>query len=261
MKEDKVKEKQIQKELFERKKQERKEIFARTRLIHPCWIGERFGRLTIIDSFFDNGNTYWVCKCDCGNVVTKLARLVKVGSFVSCGCKSKDIVQNAYSKERLHSIWCGMKNRCLNKNNRNYHNYGGRGIKICREWKDSYLSFKEWAYNNGWSETCPKDMKYALSIERKDVNGDYEPSNCCFIEMRFQCLNKRPYNECNKKKTKKDLTIIKIGNEQKSLREWQEFYGISNNLLRYRNKILNLSIEESLTTPKYDKSVLYKAQR
>lgn len=259
VRQDKIIEKQKRNELLEREKQKKKEIFARTRLTHPCWIGEKFDRLTVIDTFFESGFTYWVCQCDCGSVITRKAKGVKFGHYRSCGCKSKDIARTSYSYERLHSIWCGMKDRCLNKNNNNYHNYGGRGITMCKEWKESYLNFRKWAYENGWTETTPLERKYALSIERKNVNGNYEPSNCCFIEMRLQCLNKRPYSECNKKRTKKDITIIKIGEEEKSLREWQEFYGISDNLLRYRTKVLNLSIEDSLKTPKHDTSVMYKA--
>lgn len=235
-----------------------KEQSSMKRLTHSCWIGEKFGRLTVIDSYFENGITYWVCQCDCGNIVTKMAKQVKYGTYVSCGCKSKEIKENAFSNERLYSIWGGIKNRCLNKNCGSYKNYGGRGIKICDEWKNSYLTFKEWAYKNGWTEEKAKEHKYALSIERINVNGNYEPSNCCFIELRLQNKNKRPYSELDKKITRKDKNIITINGIEKSQREWQDFYKISDSMLSYRVKVLGMTIKDAISTPKYDKTKMYK---
>lgn len=82
---------------------------------------------------------------------------------------------------RLYNIWKTMCQRCFNKNNAKYQNYGGRGISICEEWND-FLSFKEWAINNGYSEV--------LTIDRIDVNGNYEPSNCRWVTLEMQANNK-----------------------------------------------------------------------
>ena len=82
---------------------------------------------------------------------------------------------------RLYNIWKTMRQRCFNKNNVKYQNYGGRGISICEEWND-FLSFKEWAINNGYSEV--------LTIDRIDVNGNYEPSNCRWVTLEMQANNK-----------------------------------------------------------------------
>lgn len=230
--------------------------FKDSKLVSPIWVGQKFGRLTVIDTYVDSAKTYWICKCDCGNIVSKLAKLVKYGYSRSCGCLSKDILehrkQNAKTHERLYGIWQGMKDRCNNPNNTNYHNYGGRGITICEKWQKSYRDFRDWAYRNGWTEDIPDNHQDALSIERINVNGNYCPENCCFIPLRCQCLNKRPYNERNKIITKKDKNMITIGFETKSEREWQNFYGVSNAMLAYRIKKLGMPIEKALSEPKYE---------
>lgn len=248
--------------IVEKRKQEREKIkaqriaeledkkrrFRNTLLSSPIWLGQKFGRLTVIDLYAKDNKTYWVMKCDCGNIIERVAKLVKSGAFISCGCISKEISANAVSNERLYGIWSGMKDRCLNSNNPNYHNYGGRGIRICDEWRDSYKKFREWAYKNGWTEDIPEEHKFALSIERKDVNGNYEPSNCCFIPLYKQSENKRPYCERERIKTWKDREFLEIDGETKSYREWQEFYGFTDSALAYRKNVMKLKGSELFTT-------------
>lgn len=86
------------------------------------------------------------------------------------------------SKTRLCKIWYGIRKRIYYKKDKEYHNYGGRGIKLCAEWQN-YLSFKEWALNNGYKDN--------LTIERKNFNKDYCPENCTWIPMNQQGLNRR----------------------------------------------------------------------
>lgn len=236
----------------ERQIAEKKRRFKDSRLTSQIWIGQKFNRLTVIDSHVDSGKTYWVCECDCGNFVTKLAKNVKFGHVISCGCKSRETKGSAVTKERLYGIWQGMKCRCYYDKVETYKNYGGRGIKVCDEWKNSYPNFRDWAYNNGWTEEILENHQDSLSIERINVNGNYCPENCCFIPLNRQCLNKRPYSERNKIKTKKDRNMVTIGGETKSEREWQKFYGVSNAMLDYRVKKLGMTIENALSTPKHD---------
>ena len=237
--------------------EEKRKRFKDSRLTSPCWVGQKFGRLTVIDNCLIDGKTHWVLRCDCGNTVTKLAKFVKIGHYISCGCKSREISANAVYNERLYGIWNGMKDRCNNSNNPNYHNYGGRGISICRDWENDYRVFRKWAYENGWTEDMPEDHNDSLSIERINVNGNYEPSNCCFIPLREQSKNKRPYSECENKKTKKDFELIEINGKTKSLRDWQKFYNISDATMFYRKKVLKMSNLDALTTEKHDTGKLY----
>ena len=153
--------------------------------------GKRFGKLTVV-SFADMRGTrsYWNCICDCGN--EKIASLdhLKNGDIVSCGCVQKSTLPPSHKKHgmsntRLYTIWALMKYRCYNPSRKEYHNYGGRGIKVCDEWLHDSLSFFEWSYKNGYIEGA------GLTLDRIDVNGNYEPSNCRWVSRKTQCNNKR----------------------------------------------------------------------
>ncbi len=86
-------------------------------------------------------------------------------------------------KTRLHKIWASMKCRCLNPNHPTYKQYGSRGISIDPEWKSSYVVFRDWAKLNGYADD--------LELDRIDVNGNYEPTNCRWITHHEQTLNRR----------------------------------------------------------------------
>lgn len=120
------------------------------------------------------------------------------------------------SYDRLYKIHQGMKARCYKANNENYKNYGGRGISICDEWRKNYKVFKEWAINNGYRDD--------LTIDRIDVNGNYEPSNCRWITIREQQRNKRTNR------------LIEYKGEIKLLCEWAKIYGISAEAINDRIK-------------------------
>lgn len=157
-------------------------------------IGSRFGRLVVIETMSSHNKKHLLarCVCDCGNIKTiRLSRL-KSGDTKSCGCLRKEHMAKVSTRHglstvngketRLHRIWANMKDRCLLGSHFAYKNYGGRGICVCDEWLD-YLSFHDWAMSNGY--------KSNLTIERKDNDGNYDPSNCCWVEKCQQGRNQR----------------------------------------------------------------------
>ena len=154
--------------------------------------GQRFGRLIVI-SLIDceagaNIPTKWLCKCDCGNEIEVTGSNIKSGNTTSCGCKQKEIAKKIHYKHgetgtRLFVIWVHMKQRCFNPNDKAYKYYGERGIKVCEEWANNFKTFSDWAISNGYSDE--------LTIDRINVNGNYEPSNCQWITIQEQQRNKR----------------------------------------------------------------------
>lgn len=161
--------------------------------------GEKIGRLTIIKRIGTNkgGRPIWLCQCDCGNTANVSSHELRNGDTKSCGCLQKEQIIKAKSihngcKDRLYRIWRAMKERCKNPNNKDYHAYGGRGIEVCDEWINDYAAFREWALANGYDENAPFGE---CTIDRINVNKNYEPSNCRWADASTQSSNRRPWKK------------------------------------------------------------------
>ena len=161
------------------------------------YTGMRFGKLVVLRPDVNEKNRIgWLCKCDCGNeMFVETGRLTasiknpdSPKHAVSCGCLHGAKPIHGGSHTRLYRVWAHMKQRCYNSNSNAYIHYGGRGIKICDEWKDDFSSFQKWALENGYDE---KAEWHKCTIDRIDVDGDYEPTNCRWVDMHTQLLNRR----------------------------------------------------------------------
>ena len=134
---------------------------------------------------------FGIYKCGlCGTEFKTLIYSVKSGETKSCGCYHKRIVSETHKthglgRTRLYTIWVEIKNRTLNPKNKSYNDYGGRGITICEEWKNDFMSFYNWALSNGYEENK------GLSIDRIDNDGNYCPENCRWVTQTIQSRNQR----------------------------------------------------------------------
>ena len=177
---------------------------------------QRFGKLTVIrlDGKDHRHECKWLCKCDCGNETVVYGSHLRKGDTVSCGCVMRNVSRtHGLSKTRLYNIWQHMKYRCDNPKTDHYDCYGGRGITYCDEWKD-FSVFKDWALENGYTDE--------LTIDRINVNGNYEPNNCRWATRKQQGENTRKTH------------LITHNGETHSLREWGRILGIPKSTIQAR---------------------------
>lgn len=162
--------------------------------------GQKFDLLTVVEfSHRESSNGryryYWKCKCECGKEVIRRADGLKDKGVKSCGCYREKILKqhnfkinnprksHGMTNTRLYKIYSKIKERCYYEKYPEYYLYGGRGIKMCDEWKEDFMNFYNWSMSYGYNDK--------LSIDRKDCNGNYEPSNCRWADDITQANNKR----------------------------------------------------------------------
>lgn len=197
--------------------------------------GQRFGRLVVQERAANIGKqTAWLCKCDCGNEKIVTGSNLKLGHAQSCGCLWKEVVpeknkekntRHGETHTKLHRTWVNMRYRCNNPNCWQYKDYGGRGISVCEDW-ELYEAFRDWAIASGYSDD--------LSIDRIDVDGNYEPSNCRWVGMKTQSNNTRRNH------------VLTYNNQTHTIQEWSEITGINWTTIKARIE-RNWPIEEALT--------------
>lgn len=203
--------------------------------------GQKFDRLTVIKRVgtSKSGKVLWLCECSCRehNQITTTTSNLITGNTKSCGCLAKESASrtgkantiHGDTDTRLYRIFRGMKDRCYNSKNKDYARYGGRGIKVCEEWLNDYITFKKWATSNGYQED--------LTIERKDFDKDYCPENCKWISMSQQQRNKS------------NNRVITYNGESKILVEWAEQFNIPYNVLCARINERGHTFEEAINMP------------
>lgn len=194
--------------------------------------GMKFNSLTVLrrteDKIYKCGTveTRWICRCDCGEETEVSRGHLKSGKVKSCGCskrmrsrgrKNRHVltIEDADLK-RIRGIRRKMIERCYNSNNKSFPIYGGRGIEVCKEWLESPLAFCIWAKDHGY--------KSNLTIDRIDVNGNYEPDNCRWITIFDQQSNRR------------DNVFIECMGEKHTIAQWSRITGLSEDTIRMRNK-------------------------
>lgn len=194
--------------------------------------GKRFHKLVVLkQAGTKNGKRVWECLCDCGNKTLVTTDRLNAGLTKSCGCLGgmPGGKSPGWKGTSVYSRWQAMKKRCYQVGTPGYENYGGRGIKVCDEWKNNPSAFCEWALANGFSEE--------LTIDRIDVNGDYCPENCRWATKTEQARNKR------------NNRIIEYNGEKITLAEYSEITGVNQGSIDWRLNKSKMSEAEAVKRP------------
>lgn len=208
--------------------------------------GLRYGRLVVLgedksDDKIEKGVIYWICRCDCNNTLSVTSKRLATGNTKSCGCLALESrTKHGMWKSKLYRIWQGLEQRCHNKNDNHYKDYGARGIYVCEEWRHQFETFRSWNYRE--FPNIDKLLTEGYQLERIDNSGPYAPWNCKWATRKEQARN-----------TRKTIWV-NINNERISLPEAIERYAKVSKSTVY-NRILQLKWNpvDALITPKYNK--------
>jgi len=194
--------------------------------------GQKFGRLTVLEQIKNTKFTSWKCRCSCGNETVVTTNSLKNKKIQSCGCLRKEITikrmtTHNMSRSPEYKAWQHMKDRCYKPTDKSFKNYGGRGIEVCQEWRDSFLAF----YNHIGKRPSSKH-----SIDRINNNGNYKPGNVRWANRKVQANNSR-HNH-----------LITIDGITQTITQWGKATNTSITVIRYRLS-LGLEDKEAVFTP------------
>ena len=205
-------------------------------------LGTKSGKLVAISMFQKRTSRgqmvdCFKCKCECGGEATPTAANFASGNSSSCGCKAKAAAVSralAMAKHNMshtpeHRAWSGMIERCFNWKNKDFKNWGGRGITVCDEWRKDFLRFYQYI--------GPRPA-VGYSVDRINVDGNYEPGNVKWSTSREQQRNRR------------NNRLLTINGDTATFKEWCDRHGLKDDCVRRRIKSYGWSIEKALTTPK-----------
>ncbi len=197
--------------------------------------GKRFSRWKVLNYFGQtkhHHDSLWLCRCNCGTTRVVLGNSLRHNTSKSCGCFNREQISRRFKIHGMHGTpeyrsWQSMKNRCYRTSELGYQNYGGRGIKVCRRWLNSFVAF----FMDMGPKPSPKH-----SLDRVDNDGPYCPRNCRWETRKQQARNTRK----NRRLTYNNCTL--------TLPEWAERFGINGGTIRSRLR-LGWSVHRTLSTP------------
>lgn len=193
--------------------------------------GKRFGRWVVMQRAPDkSSSTAWKCLCDCGNIKDVSAHTLNNGVSTSCGCYRKEFTSTNNSTHGMggtveYETWMGIKKRCLNTKSKSYYRYGGRGITVCERWLESFENF--------YADMGKRPQGFAISLDRKDVDGDYSPENCVWATSKEQNRNRS------------NNRYIEAFGERRVLAEWAEILNVPVHFIYLKIKN-GMTLEEAM---------------
>lgn len=210
-------------------------------------IGHKYGNLTIIKEVpkrkykFNDTFKYHRCflvKCDCGVQLEVLLSVLKSGNTKSCGCIKKETTRRRFqthglTNHPLYKRWKSILSRCFNEKTPSFCNYGGRGISMCDEWKNDFISFYNWSISNGF--------KSELQLDRINNDGNYEPSNCRWVSAKINSWNRR------------SNIHIEYNGTLMTISELSEIYKIEYSKLYSRIVYYKMPIEKAIINKNYNR--------